>query len=392
MTSVRETIRRYFTPHPPLPAGAYHYQSPADSPTPYRLHLRLEPDRTGVLIINAATVLHLNPTAAEYAYHFVKRTPVEETARMIASRYHVSRGQALQDFNDFIYRVQTLVETPDLDPVTYLDFDRTTPYTKDISAPYRLDCALTYRLTPGSDSTAAPSERVKRELSAIEWKTILDKAWDAGIPHIVFTGGEPTQREDLPELIAYAEAKGQVSGLLSDGLRLADTGYLELLLQTGLDHLMMVFQPQSEQFWTALKNVISADLFVAVHITLTSASSENSELLEKLSSEGVKAISLSAASHDLHDHLREMRDRAASLGLSLIWDLPVPYSSIHPIAIELAEEGREFIRDGAGHAWLYVEPDGDVLPAQGINQVLGNFLSDPWDKIWQAAKAGKTQP
>ncbi len=32
---------------------------------------------------------------------------------------------------------------------------------------------------------------------------------------------------------------------------------------------------------------------------------------------------------------------------------------------------------------LYVEPDGDVLPAQGIaNQILGNLLRDPWEKIY----------
>jgi MoaA/NifB/PqqE/SkfB family radical SAM enzyme len=38
---------------------------------------------------------------------------------------------------------------------------------------------------------------------------------------------------------------------------------------------------------------------------------------------------------------------------------------------------------GAGRAWLYVEPDGDVLPDQSIDRVLGNFLRDPWEKIWQ---------
>ncbi len=36
-----------------------------------------------------------------------------------------------------------------------------------------------------------------------------------------------------------------------------------------------------------------------------------------------------------------------------------------------------------GIAWLYVEPDGDVLPAQGVNRVLGNILSDNWDQIWK---------
>jgi MoaA/NifB/PqqE/SkfB family radical SAM enzyme len=41
---------------------------------------------------------------------------------------------------------------------------------------------------------------------------------------------------------------------------------------------------------------------------------------------------------------------------------------------------------GAGRAWLYVEPDGDVLPAQGINKILGNLVSDSWEKIWLAAE------
>ncbi|MBE9474690.1 MAG: hypothetical protein IMY85_07340, partial [Chloroflexi bacterium] len=41
---------------------------------------------------------------------------------------------------------------------------------------------------------------------------------------------------------------------------------------------------------------------------------------------------------------------------------------------------------GAGHAWLYVEPDGDVLPDQDINQVLGNLLNDPWETIWATAQ------
>jgi hypothetical protein len=37
---------------------------------------------------------------------------------------------------------------------------------------------------------------------------------------------------------------------------------------------------------------------------------------------------------------------------------------------------------GAGKAWMYVEPDGDVLPAQGeADKVLGNFLHDGWEQI-----------
>jgi hypothetical protein len=33
---------------------------------------------------------------------------------------------------------------------------------------------------------------------------------------------------------------------------------------------------------------------------------------------------------------------------------------------------------------MYVEPDGDVLPAQGeADKVLGNFLKDEWNAIYK---------
>jgi MoaA/NifB/PqqE/SkfB family radical SAM enzyme len=64
--------------------------------------------------------------------------------------------------------------------------------------------------------------------------------------------------------------------------------------------------------------------------------------------------------------------------MTLIWDLPVPYSAQNPVALETVGTV-----EGAGRAWLYVEPDGDVLPTQGDKQILGNFLTDPWDKIWK---------
>ena len=70
------------------------------------------------------------------------------------------------------------------------------------------------------------SKRVDRELTTDEWFSILDKAWQFGIPHVTFTGGEATLRDDLVDLIARAEKNGQVCGLLTDGLKLADKNYL----------------------------------------------------------------------------------------------------------------------------------------------------------------------
>jgi hypothetical protein len=366
--------------HKPLPAGTHTFKSGPDEP-PYRLHLRLLKDGSGILIVNAATVLHLNATSAEYAYHMMKGSSPAETARKIAKRYRISQAEAQKDYMDFRDRLQTLIHTPDLDPTTFLDFERVAPHSHDLTAPLRLDCALTYRLPASADASLAPTKRVDRELTTAEWQTIMNKAWAVGIPHITFTGGEPTLREDLPALIAHAEKIGQVTGLLSDGLKLADKAYLHTLLQTGLDHLLFILDPEDNASWKALETVIPEDLYTTVHLTVTPMNVKQAvEILEKLAALEVKSISLGASEASLHEALHALHNKAASLGLTLRWDLPVPYSVENPVAHETIEDE---VPSGAGKVWLYVEPDGDVLPAQGeADQILGNFLRDPWEKIY----------
>jgi hypothetical protein len=375
------SIVNFLNPVKPLSPGIYHYQAPPDAPLQYRLHLRLEPNGNGILIVNASTILHLNNTAAEYAYHLVLQTPEDKMVKEITRRYRVKREQVSQDYQILRERIQSLITTPDLDPETFLDFARVSPYTQEISAPYRLDCALTYRLSNNVDDLLAPNKRVARELSTDEWFGIFDKAWSFGIPHIILTGGEPTLREDLPDLISHTEANGQVVGLLSDGLKLVDNSYLKTLLQTGLDHLLFLLKPNDDNSWKALGNVITADLFVVVHLTLSSQNTLNNiQIFERLVNMGVKSISLTSSDQEDQNLLIQARNQAAASGLTLVWDLPVPYSEFNPIALETKMDNPPA---GSGHAWLYIEPDGDVLPAQGVSQILGNILSDPWEKLWR---------
>ena len=382
MATLTSWIRERFTKVKPMPAQTYHYQSPPGDEPAYRLHLRLQKDGSGVLIVNAATVLHLNPTAAEYAFHMMKGTPSEEVAKEFQRRYRVGREIALRDFSGFRDRVQELIHTPDLDPVTYLDFERIAPHSQELTAPLRLDCALTYQLPPGTSAEYAPTKRVSRELTTEEWQAVLDKAWAAGIPHITFTGGEATLRPDLPALIAHAEKNGQVCGLLSDGLRLADKEYLQTLLQTGLDHLLFILQPDEKDSWKALETILPEDLFTTVHLTVTPKNERKTDnVLEKLAQVGVKSLSLSSSDASLKERMQFLRNQAHALGMTLRWDLPVPYTADNPVAEEVIDDA---VPDGAGKAWLYVEPDGDVLPAQGeADKVLGNILLDSWETIYK---------
>jgi hypothetical protein len=383
MAKLIDSIKSFFSKKEPLSPGMYSYQTPSDAENQYRLHLRLEKDGSGILVINASTVLHLNQTAAEYAYHLIQETPPETVAAEIGQRYRVGKDEAWQDFQQFSNQILTLIETPDLDPVTYLDIERQEPYSTHISAPYRLDCALTYRVNAESQKDDAPLDRVDRELDREEWLTIIQKAYEIGIPHLLFTGGEPTLREDLPDLLARAEDLGLVTGLLSDGLKLADEAYLNTLLINGLDHLMMIFDPDDPQDWSILEKILPRDLFTTVHLTLKPGYDLRPHI-ERLAQMGANALSLSAPDPDLAEELQKLRDFAAVQQLELIWDMPVPYSNINPVSLELAAEEQK-PPQGAGTAWLYIEPDGDVLPAQGYNKVLGNIINDSWDEIWQTA-------
>ena len=348
---------------------------------PYRMHLRLQKNGNGVLILNASTVLQLNSTACEYAYHMIKGAQPEQAAKAISSRYRVPVKDALRDYQEFFEKIEMLINATDLDPVSVLGFDQAQPNSAELSAPLRLDVALTYRLPSGSDPINAPARRVDRELTTQEWQDIFDKAWAKGVPQIVFTGGEATLRDDLFALIAHAEKNGQVTGLITDGSRLSEQNYLDELLQTGLDHLLLLLPISAVPDWKLISHIVAQDIFFVAHQTLTQQNiTQVSQNLSHLKELGVENVSISVTDPALLSQSVEIGSRAIELGLRLVSDLPVPYSESHPVAMEVFENSEPA---GAGKAWLYIEPDGDVLPSQGApGKILGNLLRDTWETIY----------
>ena len=384
-------LRRIFPPPPPqpvVPPGMYHRLVARPSAAPYRLHMRVEPDGRGLLIVNASTVLHLNPTATAYAWRWLQGTDDEETSEWVSRRFRITRRRARRDGSLVRDQIQALAEGEDQDPVVVMGMERAEPFADRPSAPYRLDLALTFRT--GDESVHDPRARrvVDRELETDEWRAILGQAWSAGVPHVVFTGGEPTIRADLPDLVRHAEELGQVSGVVTSGGRLADASRLDRLLRAGVDHLLVVVDPNAPESLHGLKRAVEADVFCAAHLTLHPSSTTSIRAdLRQLKSIGVSHVSISAPpGAAAQTTLRTARQEMADLALILVWDLPVPYASQNPIRLE--ESGRNF-----GRGWLYVEPDGDVLPAQGEAQVLGNLTRDSILQLWERdALAVPTSP
>ena len=382
MTSILERWFPFTKRAEPLQPGMYASQPAPDAPIPYRLHLRLEPDGSGVLLVNAATVLHLNASAAAHALELIRGVPAEAAAAAVRRRFRVSRGRALADQQDLRQQILRLATQPDLDPVVFLGMERQEPRATRPSAPYRLDLALTYATDPDGALDPQARRRVDRELTTDEWKGLLKSAWAAGIPHVTFTGGEPTRRPDLAELVAYAQDLGQVSGLLTQGRRLAQSDYLASLSAAGLDHILYSLAPDDATSMAGLRAALASDIFTAVHLVLPPTLPETRAIFEQLKAMGVPAVSLTVTEPGGAGRalLPEARGLSGQPGLGSGVGLPAPYSHLHPLKLEV-----ETHREGGGRSWLYVEPDGDVLATQGLGGVLGNALRDTWADLWARA-------
>lgn len=84
-------------------------------------------------------------------------------------------------------------------------------------------------------------EAAGAELSTEAWKAVIAEVAELGALQIHFSGGEPTARRDLEELVAAAAAAGLYSNLITAGV-LADRARLAALAEAGLDHLQLSFQ------------------------------------------------------------------------------------------------------------------------------------------------------
>jgi pyrroloquinoline quinone biosynthesis protein E len=84
-------------------------------------------------------------------------------------------------------------------------------------------------------------ERASAELDTATWMRVLEEAAALGVLQVHFSGGEPTSRRDLPELVAHARKLELYSNLITSGVTLTPAS-LAVLRQAGLDHIQLSFQ------------------------------------------------------------------------------------------------------------------------------------------------------
>ncbi|MCW4045621.1 MAG: radical SAM protein [Candidatus Bathyarchaeota archaeon] len=392
---------------PSIPHGRFTYRGKGEFEG-MALQLRVEPDGRGVMVINANTVLHLNETASAYAYFFMQGVPESSTLQKIRRMYRVTAAQAKADYEKLVYTISTLARTEKVCPVSFLDIAKEEPFSYQYSAPLRMDLALTFKCPNNCVHCYAGGPHETAELTTTQWREVIDRLSEIGVFTVTFTGGEPTLREDLPELLQYAQSKGMVTGLITNGRKLKDKAYVQALETAGLDFVQITLESHlpkihdlvtaAEGSWketvTGIKNSVKSQIYVTTNTTLNKHNAPDFlRTVDYLKELGVAAFGCNSLIYSgkatavsqeftlpiktLSELLPKIRDKAQELSLKFLWYTPTQYCRLDPVQLGLGVKSCT-----AALINMCIAPNGDVYPCQSYFESLGKILADSWQDIW----------
>lgn len=409
MSFVRKIFRKQ-----KIPQGRFTYRG-EDKFKGLALQLRVEPNQKGLLVINANTVLYLNQTATTYAYYLMQGNNEDQIIQKITKTYKVKKQQAKEDFEELIYTISTLAQTEEIEPISYLNIEKIEPFSQKPSAPLRVDMALTFNCQNDCVHCYVGGPKKTNELTTTQWMQVIDRLHQIGVFILTFTGGEPTLREDLPELLAYAQRKGLVTGLITNGRTLASKSYVEKLERSGLDFVQVTLESHKPKIhnqitgdpksWketiAAIKNLIPTQIYTTTNTTLNKYNKDDFlDTIDFIKKLGVAAFGCNSLIYsgkakeiakefvlsieDLKDILPKIQDRAAKLDLKFLWYTPTQYCKLDPIKLGLGIKSCS-----AAMINMCIAPNADVYPCQSYFESLGNILKQNWKSIWNHPTAIK---
>ncbi|MFK4811294.1 pyrroloquinoline quinone biosynthesis protein PqqE [Devosia sp. ZW T5_3] len=102
---------------------------------------------------------------------------------------------------------------------------------------------MTHRcpLQCGYCSNPAEMERAGNELTTDEWKKVLTELAEIGVLQVHFSGGEPSVRKDLVELVRHANDLGLYTNLITSAVLITRERLTEIA-DAGLAHIQISFQ------------------------------------------------------------------------------------------------------------------------------------------------------
>ena len=115
--------------------------------------------------------------------------------------------------------------------------------TPPLPVPVGLLAELTHRCPlrcPYCSNPVAMDGRAD-ELTTQDWIRVLDQAAALGVIHVHLSGGEPTARRDLVEIVSHCASLGLYSNLITSGIGVTEA-LVARLSDAGLDHVQLSIQ------------------------------------------------------------------------------------------------------------------------------------------------------
>ena len=293
-------------------------------------------------------------------------------------------------------------------------------YAPEMTAPHRMDLMVSAMTRGGAWHcnqkclhcyAAGQPLSDTPELTTAQWREILSKLRAANVPQVTSTGGEPTLRADLVELVEVAQ--WFVTRLNTNG-RLLTPELCRRLYEASLDsvqvtlyshdpaiHNALVGAEGFDDTVTGIRNAVAAGLSVSVNTPLCSLNTDYaatvrfvhelgvryvtcSGLIPSGSAEGAGSRATRLTEEQLTDVLRRAVTAAEELGMEMDFTSPgwLKEETLRSMGLTLVPSC------GACLSNMAIAPDGGVIPCQSwlSSQPLGNMLTDDWDKIWQSQR------
>lgn len=289
-------------------------------------------------------------------------------------------------------------------------------YADKMSAPHRMDLMVSAMTRGGAWHcnqkclhcyAAGQPMGESRELTTAEWKDVLARLRAANIPQVTFTGGEPTLRGDLVELVDAAQ--WFVTRLNTNG-RLLTPQLCRALAEASLDsvqvtlyaadaeaHNALVGAPGFDETVQGIRNAVDAGLIVSVNTPLCSLNRDYaatlrfaaalgvryatcSGLIPSGGAEGAESRATRLSAEELTEILQSAVAAAHELSMELDFTSPgwLPEQTLRALGLHLIPSC------GACLSNMAIAPDGTVIPCQSWlgGTALGNILTDDWPAIW----------
>lgn len=293
-------------------------------------------------------------------------------------------------------------------------------YAPEMTAPHRMDLMVSAMEQNGAWHcnqkclhcyAAGQPMGETPELSTEQWKTALALLRKANIPQVTFTGGEPTLRSDLVELVqaaAWFVTRLNTNGRLLTpelcaGLYEASLDSVQVTLYSaeGNIHNQLVGTNGFNDTVQGIRHAVEAGLIVSVNTPLCSLNTHYAETLRFAHSLGVRYATCSGlipsgsacgqesratalTPEQLTEVLRQAVDTAEELGMELDFTSPgwLEEETLRSLGLNLIPSC------GACLSNMAVTPDGKVVPCQSwlSDEPLGDLLHDDWADIWNSPR------